>query len=278
MGDPLAVRTVLVTGATSGIGLAAARALAAQGVNLVVLGRDEARTRAVRAELVEHGANPRVESAVCDLASAAAITAFTRRFLAEHRELHVLVNNAGLWCSRRELTTEGHERTWATNVLGYHRLTRALEPALRAAREARVVNVSSRLARDLDLDDLRFERRPWDGVTAYAQSKQANRMWTRALARRLAGSGVTANVMHPGGVNTGLFAKGGGWKGLVGSLYMKMFGRTPEQGADTIVWLATDPALRGKTGGFYAERELRRCQFEDEAAEERLWARLEATA
>lgn len=277
MGDPLAVRTVLVTGATSGIGLAAARALAARGVNLVVLGRDEARTRAVRAELVEQGGNPRVESAVCDLASGSAIVAFAHRFLAEHRELHVLVNNAGVWCSRRELTADGHERTWATNVLGYHRLTRALEPALRAARGARVVNVASRLARDLDLDDLRFERRPWDGVTAYAQSKQANRMWTRALARHLAGSGVTANGMHPGGVNTGLFAKGGGWKGRVAALYMKMFGRTPEQGADTIVWLATDPALHGKTGGFYAEREIRHCRFEDEAAEERLWARLEAT-
>lgn len=273
--DPLAARTVLVTGATSGIGLATARALVGRGVHLVVLGRDEARTRAVRSELLEEGANPRVESAVCDLASAAAIAAFAARFLAEHRELHVLVNNAGVWSSRRELTPEGHERTWATNMLGYHRLTRALEPALRAAGEARVVNVASRLARDLDLDDLRFERRPWDGVTAYAQSKQANRMWTRALARRLAGSGVTANVMHPGGVATGLFAKGGGWKGRIASLYMRAFGRTPEQGADTVVWLATDPALRGQTGGFYAERQLRRCRFEDEAAEERLWARLE---
>jgi len=213
LGDPLAQRTVLVTGATSGIGLAAARALAAEGVNLIVLGRDEERVRRVRAELVEASANPRVESAVCDLASAAEIAAFARGFLAGHPELHVLVNNAGVWSSRRELTPEGHEKTWATNVLGYHRLTRALEPALKAARPARVVNVASRLARDLDLDDLRFERRPWDGVTAYAQSKQANRMWSRALARRLAGSGVTANSMHPGGVNTGLFRKGGGWKG-----------------------------------------------------------------
>lgn len=274
--DPLAVRTVLVTGGTSGIGLATARALATQGVNLVVLGRDPEKVKRVRAELVEQAANPRVESAVCDLSSGEAIAAFARRFLADHEELHVLVNNAGAWSSRRQLTPEGHELTWATNVLGYHRLTRALEPALRAARQARVVNVASRLARGLDLGDLRFERRPYDGVAAYAQSKQANRMWTRALARRLAGSGATANSVHPGGVDTGLFFKGGGVKGLLGGLYMKLFGRTAEQGADTVVWLAADPAVKGQTGGYYADRQRRRCAFEDEAAEERLWAALEA--
>ena len=126
----------------------------------------------------------------------------------------MLVNNAGTWLTRREETDEGIERTWATNMLGYFLLTEALRPLLARSAPARVVNVASELAHDLDLSDVEFERRPYEGVTAYAQSKQANRMWTWALARRLEGTGVTANAMHPGGVNTPLFRKGGGWKSL----------------------------------------------------------------
>ena len=128
------------------------------------------------------------------------------------------------------------------------------------------------LARDLDLEDVEFRRRPYSGVRAYAQSKQADRMLTWALARRLEGTAVTANAMHPGGVNTPLFAKGGGMLAMAVSVFSKVTGKTPEEGADTVVWLAASPEVEGKSSGFWIDRRPVRCRFRDPAAEERLWA------
>jgi NAD(P)-dependent dehydrogenase (short-subunit alcohol dehydrogenase family) len=155
-------------------------------------------------------------------------------------------------------------------VLGYTLLTELLAEPLRAAR-GRVLNVASRLAHSLDLDDVQFERRPYNGINAYAQSKQANRLWTWALARRLAGSGVSAHAMHPGGVRTGIFAKGGGFVGLLGALYGRLFGRSPEQGADTIVWLCGAPAAAATTGRFWVDRIDVCCELRDPATEDQLY-------
>jgi NAD(P)-dependent dehydrogenase (short-subunit alcohol dehydrogenase family) len=209
---------------------------------------------------------------VFDQSSQAQVRAFGERFAREHDRLDVLVNNAGTWLSRREETDEGIERTWATNMLGYFLLTEALRPLLARSAPARIVNVASELAHDLDLSDVEFRRRPYEGVAAYAQSKQANRMWTWALARRLEGTGVTANAMHPGGVNTPLFGKGGSWKGLAGAVYGRMVGKSPEEGADTIVHLATSPEVDGLSGRFWVDRTERSCRFRGEAGEEALWA------
>src|SRR5881397_549807 len=184
------MRTCLVTGANSGIGRETAR-------------RDVAATTG----------NPAVELMIVDLSRQASIRDFARAFLDSHPELHVLVNNAGIWANRRRESPEGIEQTWATNVLGYFLLTELLLDRLRESAPARIVNVASQLARDLDLEDVEFRRRSYSGVSAYAQSKQADRMLTWALARRLEGTGVSANAMHPGGVNTPLFSKGGGLLG-----------------------------------------------------------------
>jgi NAD(P)-dependent dehydrogenase (short-subunit alcohol dehydrogenase family) len=169
------------------------------------------------------------------------------------------------------VSPDGVELVWATNVLAYFLVTELLLPRLKAAGKARVVNVASQLAGGLDLTDVQFERRPWSGRAAYAQSKQADRMLTWALARRLSGQGVTANAMHPGFVATEIFGKGGGPVSLLASLYSKLRGRRPEEGADTVVWLAACPEVEGRSGLFWIDRQERRCRFRDEKGEESLW-------
>jgi NAD(P)-dependent dehydrogenase (short-subunit alcohol dehydrogenase family) len=266
------MRTCLVTGANSGIGKETARGLARLGHRVVLACRDPERGEAARRDIAETTGNSAVELMIVDLARPGSIRDFARTFLDSHRELHVLVNNAGIWATRRRENPDGLEQTWATNVLGYFLLTELLLDRLRESAPARIVNVASQLARDLDLEDVEFRRRSYSGISAYAQSKQADRMLTWALARRLGDTAVTANAMHPGGVNTPLFAKGGGLLGIAASVFSKVAGKTPGEGADTVVWLATSPEVEGKSGGFWIDRRLVRCRFRDPAAEERLWA------
>jgi NAD(P)-dependent dehydrogenase (short-subunit alcohol dehydrogenase family) len=265
----LSGKTCVVTGASAGIGLAAARALARLGGHVVMAVRNrEKGEKALRSLRAAPGG---VELAVVNVASRESVRAFARDLAARHRAVDVLVNNAGIWSERRRLGPDGIELVWATNVLGYYQVTNLLLPLLRGAGTARVVNVASQLAGGLDLSDVQFERRPWSGRGAYAQSKQADRMLTWALARRLSGTGVTANAMHPGLVATEIFGKGGGLVSLAASVYSKLRGRSPEKGADTVVWLAASPALEGRSGLFWIDREERHCRFRDEQAEEALW-------
>ena len=266
------MQTCLVTGANSGIGRETARGLARLGYRVVLACRDPERGEAARQDIAQTTGNADVELLIVDLARQASIREFARAFLESHRELHVLVNNAGTWGTRRRESPDGIELTWAINVLGYYLLTDLLLDRIRQSAPARIVNVASRLARDLDLEDVEFRRRSYSGVSAYAQSKQADRMLTWALARRLEGSAVTANAMHPGGVNTPLFAKGGGLLGLAASAYSRLAGKTPEEGADTVLWLASSPEVEGQSGGYWIDRRPAPCRFRDPAAEERLWA------
>ena len=270
----LSGKTCLVTGAAAGIGKEVARSLARAGATVVLACRDAARGEAARAELAAAcGGRGNLELLEIDLSLASSIAAAARAFLGSHARLDVLVNNAGVWERERSLTAEGVEATWATNQLGYHRLTAALLGLLKVSAPARVVNVASEYARGLDLDDPEFSRRPFDGAAAYAQSKQANRMWTWALARRLEGTGVSANAMHPGGVRTRLWRRHDGTAlGWGVAAYLRLFGRTPEQGADTASWLASSPEAAGRTGLFWKDRRERACPFRGLAAEERLWA------
>jgi NAD(P)-dependent dehydrogenase (short-subunit alcohol dehydrogenase family) len=265
-------RTALVTGASSGIGKEIARALARMGARVVLVARDRARGEAARDEITATTGARDLDVRLADLASPRSIRAMAAGVRTDHPALHILVNNAGGWSSTRRLTADGVEQTWATNMLGYFLLTELLLDNLKAGAPSRIVNVASDLARDLDLTDVSFERRRYSGVGAYAQSKQANRMWTYALARRLAGTGVTANVMHPGGVATGIFAKGGGLLGRAVSIVSALFARTPAQGADTAIWLAANPEIEGKTGLFFKDRAVSPCRFHDAEQEEKLWS------
>jgi NAD(P)-dependent dehydrogenase (short-subunit alcohol dehydrogenase family) len=266
------MRTCLVTGANSGIGKETARALARAGDRVVLVCRDAQRGEAARREISEATGNPAVELEIADLGRPTSVRELAGRFLQAHRELHVLVNNAGVWATRRRETADGIEQTWAVNVLGYFLLTELLLPRLRESAPGRIVNVASQLAGDLDLDDVEFRRRPYSGVKAYSQSKQADRMLSWALARRLEGSGVTVNAMHPGAVNTPLFAKGGGWKSWAGAAYGKLFGKSAADGASTVVHLASSPAVEGVHGRFWIDSREASCRFRGEEQEEALFA------
>ncbi len=266
----------MVTGASGGIGKAVALGLARLGATVVLACRHQGRGEAARREIVVATGNENVELLLVDVASRASLARFAAAFRQRHNRLDVLVNNAGLWSSTRQLSPDGIELTWATNMLGYAHLTRLLLDRLRAAENARIVTVASDLAYGLDLSDPEFEHRRYAGIAAYAQSKQANRLWTWALARRLEGTGVTANALHPGGVDTGIFRKGGGLTGWLTSLWARGFGRTPEEGADTALYLAAGDDVEGRTGAFYHDRKERPCQFRDRTQEEALFTLCES--
>ena len=258
----------LVTGPTSGIGLQIARDLAATGARLVLACRDLSKGEAVADELRGLGSRD-VGVHHLDAASAPSIHALARACAADYPKIDVLVNNAGVAQAQRRVTSDGFELTFATNVLGYHRLSLALLEQLRASAPARIVNVASTFAGDLDLDDLQFARRPYEELQAYAQSKACNRLLTWALARRLEGRGVTANAMAPGFVPaTGLA------RGLSPDLqraYATRTGRSVKEGADTAVWLASSREVDGVNGRFFYDRRERPCEFRSTPLEERLW-------
>jgi NAD(P)-dependent dehydrogenase (short-subunit alcohol dehydrogenase family) len=196
--------------------------------------------------------------------------------LARFPRIDRLVLNAAVWSVVKRYAPSGHERTWATNVLGHHLLLRLLEPRLAESAPARVVIVASGLAHSLDEDDVSFDRRPYRGVAAYAQSKQAQRMLTRAYARRLAPSGVSVCAMHPGFTRTTAFARGGGIEGAIAGLGALLFGKAPRKAADTAVWLATSDALEGVSGGYFQDRNELPCGFVDPLREDRLHALCDA--
>jgi NAD(P)-dependent dehydrogenase (short-subunit alcohol dehydrogenase family) len=267
--DDLLDRVCLVTGATSGIGKEIARGLALKRGHVVVAARDPDRGRRVAEELSDDSANPAVESIELDVASQASIRRFADDFTKRFAKLHVLVHCAGVYAARKQKSVDGIELTWATNVLGYFLPTLLLTDVLVASAPARIVTVASRAAWGLDLDDVQFDRRVYRPRTAYAQSKQADRMLTWAMASRLRGRGVTANAMHPGYVRTSLIHDG-----LFGFFFRlgSAFARSPERGAETAVWLASSSALAEDTGGYYVDKKERRCPFRDEQDVERLWA------
>ena len=266
----------MVTGASDGIGFAAATALARAGGEVVLVVRDESRGRAAADRIRAAHAAAKIDLELCDVSSQAQIRALGARYEASGRPLHVLVNNAGGWNTSRRESVDGIELTWATNMLGYFLLTSVLEPVLRRSAPARVVSVGSGLAEGLDLDDINFVRRPWGrirpGVAAYAQSSQARRMWTYALSRRLGDAKVTANVMNPNNTRTGAFKKGGGVLGWIvhyGNLFVS---ESADKGADTAVWLAANGAIEGVTGKYWEKRKEQHDPFRDTVREDELWA------
>jgi retinol dehydrogenase 12 len=266
-------RNCVVTGSSAGIGREVARALALRGATVFLGARSPERGEVARSALAEETGNPAVFFIEVDLSSNGATRRFAREIASRVDALHVLVNNAGVWLSEKRENDRGVELTWATNVLGYFTLTNELLPLLEKGgtegRTARIVNVASEAAGGLDLGDVNFARRGWSGVAAYKQSKQADRMLSWALARRLGGKPVTVSAMHPGWVATELFREG--WMGLVAGTASKIFARSPAKWAETAAWLAISPEVEGKTGKFWVDKAERRCRFRDEEKEEALW-------
>jgi NAD(P)-dependent dehydrogenase (short-subunit alcohol dehydrogenase family) len=262
-------KRVVITGATSGIGKEVAMALAARGAHVVLACRDNSRGQQVAANINDTIGAERTAVMTVDTSDQNSILAFAGNYCATYASLDVLVNNAGVLLATRHDSVDDIELTFATNVLGYHLVTTGLLDALKAGAPSRVVNVASTFASDLDLDDLQFERRPYDGMTAYAQSKACDRMLTWALARRLPAERVTVNAMAPGlvlGTNLYRHLTPAAKRGL------EQYGsRSVSAGAETAAWLASSPHLHGVTGRFFEQGTEVPCQFRDEEAEERLW-------
>lgn len=273
----LAGRTCVVTGATSGIGLELARMLAARGARLMIIGRNPERTQFVADELSATGREPAC-AVIADLANLGAVRTAAREIAARSPQIDILVNNAGIWITRPSLSIDGFELTWATNMLGHHVLTCSLMDRLRAATNARIVNVASTYAGDLDLDDVEFKRRRWTGVAAYRQSKLALRIWTWALAARLEGSGVTANAVHPGGVYTSIYRSPRGLVGAMIRIHARLTKASPKDGANTLLWAASARVLEGMTARFLVDRRELPCPYRDSTTLNRLWTLLQSQA
>ena len=267
----LGTRTCVVTGANAGIGKEVARSLARMGARVVLACRSEKRGSAALEEIAQSTGSRSLELLLLDLSSQASIRAFADELCKRHERLHVLVNNAAIWPDTRELSADGIEMTWATNVLGPFLLTKLLLENLRRAGKARIVNVASDFAGGLELEDVQFERRGFTGTAAYRQSKQADRMLSWALAERLVGSGVTVNACHPGSVDTQLLRYQSGLFGLAVTAYNKVLGKSPATGADTPVWLAASPELDDVSGKYWSDRKERPRKFHEPLAEARLW-------
>lgn len=264
-------RVVLVTGANSGIGRVSARQLAGMGAHVLMACRDEARGREALAEVQAAGS---AELCRCDLSSLTDIRLFAAELLAAQPRLHVLLNNAGAYQAERRETADGLELSFGANHLGPFLLTNLLLPRLRESGGARIVNVASgahRLGR-VRLDDLQWKHRRYQGFLAYADSKLMNILFTRELSRRLQGSGVTANSLHPGAIRSGFAVNDRGafarLTALLGPLFL-----SSEEGAATQVYLCSAPELEGRSGEYFSNRRPKRPwpQARNDEMAARLW-------
>ncbi len=267
-------KVCVITGATSGIGLIAAERLAAQGARLVLVGRDKARGEAALARIKERAPGARLAIHYADLSLLAEMERLAATIAASEPRIDVLINNAGAMFNRRSVTADGLERTFALNHMAYFVLSNRLRDRLAAAAPARIVSVASAAHRGntLDFGDLQSAR-SYRGFTVYGRSKLANILFTRELARRLAGTGVTANCLHPGFVATRFGDNSDGFIRVAIGVAKNLFAISPEKGAETIVYLASSPEVAGVSGGYFARSRpaTPTAAAQDDAAAKRLW-------
>ena len=245
-------KVCLVTGGTSGIGKETARELARLGASVVIVGRNIDRAITAVSEIQKDTGNNLIEFIIADLSSQASIHNLAGKFLASYTKLDVLINNAGKIFLSRQTSVDGIEMTFALNHLSYFLLTRLLIESLLLASPSRIVNVSSTAHHNtiIDFNDIECRRRYLLGIKAYRSSKLCNVLFTYELARRLKGTGVTANALHPGVVSTNLLSDNGFW-GPILTYLLKLRGISSNQGANTSVYLATSPTVTEETGKYF---------------------------
>jgi retinol dehydrogenase-12 len=268
----------LITGATSGIGEVTARRLAGMGAAVTIVGRSAERAASTAAR-IKAATGATVELLIADLTSQTEVRRLADAFLARHSRLDVLINNAGAVFSRRLESVDGIEMTWALNHMSYFLLTNLLLEALRAAAPSRIVNVASdaHSGARINFDDPQFQR-GYGAWRAYNQSKLANILFTAELARRLEGTGVTANALHPGFVASNFGKNNGGLFGILIGLAQRVAAISPEAGAETAVFLASSPEVAGVSGQYFDKcRAIApSAEAQDRTAAARLWEISEA--
>jgi NAD(P)-dependent dehydrogenase (short-subunit alcohol dehydrogenase family) len=269
-------KRVIITGATGGIGLAAARELAHRGALLSIVARSESRAAEAVVQITAAGGPAtEVEVLFADLGSQASIGKLAEEILAKHPKIDVLANNAGGVNSSRRLTGDGFELTWAVNHLAPFLLTTLLLDRIKSSAPARIITTSSSAHRGahIPFDGIKADKGYWtSGFSRYGQTKLANILFTTELARRLEGTGVTANCFHPGFVASG-FNRNNGPLMAFGMTMARPFARSTTKGADTLVWLADSAGVSSETGGYFAnrKRKLPSAAAQDTAAAHRLW-------
>ena len=273
-------KTVVATGATSGIGEVAVLALAELGARIVFIARDEARAQATMRKLDAKAPGLGHRMHLADLSSMAETRKVGGAIAMSEPRVDLLINNAGALFAHRRVTPEGLELTFALNHMAYFVLTEALREKLIASAPARIISTSSTAHQgaSLDFNDLQSAK-GYNGYRAYGCSKLANILFTRELARRLAGAGVTANCLHPGAVATRFGDSSGG---MIGRLFpvVRLFFISPEKGADTIIYLASSRVVADTTGAYFVKRKIKEPSqaARDDAAAKRLWEASEALA
>ena len=271
-------KTILITGATAGIGEVTALELARTGAAIVGIGRNPAKCAAVATRIRQATGNPNVEFLVADLSVQAQVHQVAADFRQQYAQLDVLINNAGAVFFQRKESADGIEMTWALNHLSYFLLTHLLLDRLKASAPARIINVASDAHRGGKINFADLEgKQTYSGFGAYAQSKLANILFTYELARRLAGSGVTVNTLHPGFIASN-FAMDNfvGWRRALSWLYrgvQRVAARSPEQGAATSIYLATDPAVATISGEYFVNKRIGKstAATHDIQVAQRLW-------
>lgn len=264
----------LITGATSGIGYITARELAAKGMAVTIVGRDPAKTQAAAARIKQEAGVAQVEYLVADLSSQAEVRRLADEFKQRHQKLDVLLNNAGAMFTSQQKSVDGIEMTFALNHLAPFLLTHLLLDTVKASAPARIIVVGSDAHNGAknSFDDPQQKRRGYNGLRAYGESKLANIMFTYELARRLAGTGVTANALHPGFVASNFGKNNGGIVGF-GMTLLRPIMISSKRGAQTSVYLASSPEVEGVTGQYFVKSKSARSSASsyDEAAQRHLW-------
>lgn len=272
----MTAKTILLTGATNGIGYEAAITLAREGHLVVMVGRDEARTRKCVDEVKAKSGSQTVEFLLCDFAKLSSIRQLAADFRAKYPRLDVLACNAGTVFDQRTVTADGFEATWATNHLGYFLLTNLLLDLVVKSAPSRIVLTAStgHYRGTMNLDDVGFEKGGYSIMGAYMRSKLGNVMMARSLAKRLEGKNVTVNALHPGGVRTNIWVGAPKWIQPVLALG-KLFMISPEEGSKTITYLATSPEVEGKTGLYFEKNRPKKPAdlALDDALCEQVWQR-----
>lgn len=263
----------LITGGTNGIGKSTAQALAGMGATVVVTGRNAAKIAGVVDEIRAGSGNQNVDSLLADLSSQQEVRRLAREFKQKYGRLHVLVNNAGAAFMQRQLSVDGIEMTFALNHLAYFLLTHLLLDTLKASAPARIINVSSgaHTSGKIEFDNLQGERSY--GFGAYPNVKLATILYTGELARRLGGTGVTVNALHPGLTATGFGKNNGKVMAALVGIFAPLFMRSPAKGAGTSIYLASSRDVEGVTGKYFYDSQITRAaaQATDHAVARKLW-------